>query len=224
MAERIGSWLAAWASAVVERPRLEHEEAAVHVGPGAIAVGFLVEGGDPGAIVTQGEGAEAAGRLHGREGGADTLPAVERDCLGDVQVAHAVAVGEAEALRADIVANPLDAAAGHRLLAGVHQGHAPGLGDGVVHLHTVVAHVEGDIGGVQEVVGEEVLDRIALVAQADDEVLNTVGRVLLHDVPENRLATDLDHRLGLEVRFLADAGAQAAGQDHCFHCCSPCSQ
>jgi hypothetical protein len=92
-----------------------------------------------------------------------------------------------------------------------------------VHVHAVVAHVEGDVGGVQEVVGEEVLDRIALVAKADHEVMNPVGGVLFHDVPKNWLAADLDHRLGLEVRLFADARAQATRQNYCLHRLPSCS-
>jgi hypothetical protein len=47
--------------------------------------------------------------------------------------------------------------------------------------------------------------------------MNTMGRVLLHDVPKNWLATDFDHRLGLEVRLLTDSGAQATSQNNCLH-------
>ena len=50
---------------------------------------------------------------------------------------------------------------------------------------------------MQEVVGEVFLDHVALVAAADHEVIDAVGGVDFHDVPENRLAADLDHRLGL---------------------------
>ena len=62
------------------------------------------------------------------------------------------------------------------VLAGVDQGDAPGVGYGVVDGHAVVGEVEGDVGGVQEVVGEELLDDVALVAEADDEVVDAVGR------------------------------------------------
>jgi len=70
---------------------------------------------------------------------------------------------------------------------------------------------------VQEVVGEVLLYDVALVAAADDEVIDAVVGVHLHDVPEYRTATDLDHRLRLEVRFLRDAGAKATRQDNCLH-------
>ena len=71
-----------------------------------------------------------------------------------------------------------------------------------MHGHLVVVHVEGDVGGVQEVVGEVLLDDVALVAAADDEVVDAVLRVDLEDVPEDGAAADLDHRLGAEARSL----------------------
>ena len=41
--------------------------------------------------------------------------------------------------------------------------------------------------------------------------------VFLHDMPQDRLAADLDHRLGLELGFLRDAGAEAARKQYYLH-------
>src|SRR5208283_3096069 len=76
---------------------------------------------------------------------------------------------------------------------------------------------ERDVRHVKKVVREVLLDDVALVAKADDELRQPVGGVDLHDVPEDRLAPDLDHRLRLEVGLLADAGAEAASENHDFH-------
>jgi hypothetical protein len=72
--------------------------------------------------------------------------------------------------------------------------------------------IHGDIGHVQVVVGEVLLDHVTLEAEADDELVHAEGRVDLHDVPQDRLASDLHHRLGSAVRFFREACAQAAGQ------------
>ena len=88
---------------------------------------------------------------------------------------------------------------------------------GVVERGAVGPRVDRHVGSVEEVVGEILLDHIALVAEADDEILDAVMGVDLHHVPENRHAADLDHRLGPEVRFLRNAGAQAARQNDRFH-------
>ena len=193
----------------------EDEEAAVD--PGAVAVGLFLEASDLVLAVVQIERAEAAWWLGGGEGGEFALFPVEGDQGRDVDVADAIAIGEAKVVAVEIRADALEATAGHGLLAGIHQGHAPGLRMLFMYLHAVGPQVEGDIGHVQEVVGEVFLDHIALVAAADDEVLNAVGGVELHDVPEDRFAPDLDHGLGLEVGFLGKTSAEAAGEDDGFH-------
>ena len=137
---------------------------------------------------------------------------VKADQGADVDIAEAIPVGEAKGvLPGDVIANALEPAAGKGVVAGVNQGHAPGLGVVLMDFHVVGGHVKGNVGHVQEVVGEVFLDDVALVAAVDDEVIHAVGGVELHDVPEDGPTADLDHRLGLEVGFLGDAGAEASG-------------
>ena len=83
-----------------------------------------------------------------------------------------------------------------------------GSGFAMMHVHLVLLHVEGDVGHVQEVVGEVLLDHVALVATADHEIVDAVRRVELHDVPEDRLAADLDHGLRFQMGLLGDPGAR----------------
>ena len=71
-----------------------------------------------------------------------------------------------------------------------------------MNFHRILLHIEGYIGCVEEVVGEVLLDYVTLVATADDEIVDPVGGVGLHNVPEDGLAADLDHRLGLQVGLL----------------------
>src|SRR5207248_2305370 len=79
------------------------------------------------------------------------------------------------------------------------------------------AQVEGHVAHVEVVVGKVLLDHVAAVAEADHELVDPVRRVDLHDVPEQRLRSQLDHRLRLAARLLAQPGAEAAGQDHRLH-------
>jgi len=79
--------------------------------------------------------------------------------------------------------------------------------------------VKGHIAHVQEVVGKIFLDQIAFVAAADYKLVDPMGAVDLQNVPEDRLAADFNHRLRLEVGFFADARAEAAGENYCFHGC-----
>ena len=79
-----------------------------------------------------------------------------------------------------------------------------------VDLHGVLLHIESHIGHVKKVIREVLLDHIPLVAGADDEVADAVGGVDFHDMPENRLASDLDHGLRPRRCLFTDAGAKAA--------------
>ena len=191
----------------------EDEKATIH--PGAIALGFFFKGED--LVAAQVEGPKAPRRLDGGQGGKLAMFPMEGDLGSDIHVAEAVAIGEAKVLAVEIGPNAFQATAGHRLFARVNEGNAPRLGMLFVDLHAVGAQIEGHVGQVQEVVGEVLLDHIALVATADDEVVDAVGRIELHDVPEDRFAADLDHGLGLEVGFFRDTGAETTREDDGFH-------
>src|SRR5206468_3309460 len=54
-------------------------------------------------------------------------------------------------------------------------------------------------------------------AQAQHEVLDAVHRIALHDVPQDRTLPDRHHRLGLELRLLAQTRALSAAQDDRLH-------
>ena len=70
-------------------------------------------------------------------------------------------------------------------------------------------HVAADRVIVQEVP----LDLIAFVAERQHELVEAVLRVVLHDVPQDRAAADLDERLRTEFRVLGQPSAGPAAQD-----------
>ena len=101
-----------------------------------------------------------------------------------VDVAHAVAVGQQERLVADVLLHALDARAGLRMEAGVHPRHAPRLRHVLVYRHAVFRReVKRYVAAVQIVIREILLDHVALVAAADDKIVKTERGVDLHDMP-----------------------------------------
>ena len=64
-------------------------------------------------------------------------------------------------------------------------------------LHAVVCEIEGHVGCVKEIVCKEFLYHILLVSQTDDEIMEAELRVILHNMPQNGLASDFNHGLGL---------------------------
>jgi hypothetical protein len=87
----------------------------------------------------------------------------------------------------------------------------------LVHGHPVAGKVQSDVAHMQEIVGEVLLDEVALVAEAHHEFLHPVRGIQLHDVPQDGPAAYLDHGLGPGHRLFAQPGPEAAGQNHCLH-------
>lgn len=147
---------------------------------------------------------------------------MEVDELVDVDVGHAVTVGDHEAVGIDVAGHALQAAALEGLLAGVAQGHAPVLdlagmgGDGAA------AQVHGEVRVADVVVVEILFDVFALVAQGQDEVLEAEAGIDVHDVPEHGPPADLDHGLGFDDGLFPQPGALAAAHDDDFHTASAC--
>jgi hypothetical protein len=81
----------------------------------------------------------------------------------------------------------------------------------------IVFDIERDVGRSREILLKELLDHLAFVAAADHEFVEAVVRVRLHDVPQDRPAADLDHRLRANARFFRDPRPETASQDHYLH-------
>src|ERR1700677_3355726 len=86
-----------------------------------------------------------------------------------------------------------------------------------MHDAGIVAHIERHIRHMKEIICEIFLDHIALVAEADDEIVDALGAVDLHDMPEDRHSADLGHGLWPGCGLLREAGAEPPRPDHCFH-------
>ena len=105
-----------------------------------------------------------------------------------------------------------------RRLAGVDQVHLPRLDVVVERRDLAVLQRDRHVLADRVVVEEVALDLIALVAERQHELVEAVPRVVLHDVPEDRPAADLDERLRPHLGLLGQARARAAAQNHDRHC------
>lgn len=68
-----------------------------------------------------------------------------------------------------------------------------------------------------EIVGKIFLDDILLVTAADNEFINSVMAVSLHDMPQDGLPSDFNHRFGYQIGGFAQTRAEATGKNHRFH-------
>src|SRR5881409_3309534 len=84
-------------------------------------------------------------------------------------------------------------------------------------LHMSDVTFEGDVGHVKEIVGEVFLDDVTLISAAEHKFVDPVVGKDLHDVPQNRLAADLNHRLWFEMGLFGYAGPHSTGKNNRLH-------
>ncbi len=158
-------------------------------------------------------------RSDSRHRGETTLVSMKANQLVEVDVRDTIAISHHERLTVEVLAHPLQSPCRLRGHAGVHERDSPLVADALQWLDGVVGEVDGDVGSHVERFGEVLLDVLALVSEADDELLMPEVGEVTHDVPQDRPVADLDHRFGPDIGLLADTTAHTARQDHDLHCC-----
>ena len=140
----------------------------------------------------------------------------------NIYVAYTITIGEHEGLVANILLDAFDAGACLSIETCIDQGDLPGLGNVVMYGHSVViGEVEGNIRGVQVIVGKIFFDHVALVAKTDDEFMKTISGIDFHDMPEDGITANFNHWFWSQIGFFADAGTESASQDDYFHRITP---
>lgn len=171
-----------------------------------VGLGLLGESGDA-SVVGDGEHSKARGRLHGSDGCQSTVRAMEFEKLADVDISDAITIGDHERVAINVSLDSLDPAAGHRLLTGIRQCDLEIL---------LVMSVEIVDAGLASQVNREViihgfiiqkilLNHLASIAQAEDEVSVAMVSVEFHDVPDDGLLADQDHGLGAKFCLFSEA-------------------
>src|SRR5690348_4483122 len=142
--------------------------------------------------------------------------------LLQVGVAETVAVvGVEHFLAGNVIAHGPEALADVAPDAGVDHRDAPVLLRIAEDLHFLAEAGNHAVGvGLRLVVQEEILDDVGLVAKAQHEILVTELAVVVHEVPQDRLVTDRDHRLGQALGDIADSRAETSAEKNRLH--RPC--
>ena len=156
---------------------------------------------------------------HGDEESGLPLTLERLDHVVERRVREPVAVGREERrIVTDVGLHQLQPLPDRGVQAGVDESDCPVLDVACEELNVAAAVRENEIVGYRFLVREEVvLDRLAPVAEAEDEFGVPPRGVPLHDVPEDRPSSDGDHRLGNPLGCLAHADTEAAAEDHDLH-------
>ncbi len=136
----------------------------------------------------------------------------------EVNVRHTIAVGGKESILVNVFLDAFNAPPGGRLQSGIGQGDAEIFVVAVVKLDVALSAQHDRKVAVHGFVVEKVpFDDLALVTQAEDEILVPVMGIGFHNVPQDRPATDGDHWFRSELRLVSHAGALAAAENDNFH-------
>ena len=87
------------------------------------------------------------------------------------------------------------APASHRVHSGINERY-PTARNGCGAFRCGFFQIDRDVGRVEEIVGEVLLNQITLLTSTDDKIIDSVMGINLQNVPQNGLATDFYHGLG----------------------------
>ena len=129
----------------------------------------------------------------------------------DVDISHAIPVGQHERISIEIFLHTFDTSAGHGIESCIDQGDFPRFQDIVVHDHLIfLGKIKSDVAVVKIIVCKPFFDHMLFVSTADNKFIKSISRIHFHNMPEDRLLPDLDHRLRLQMALLADTGTKTA--------------
>src|SRR5205823_1114214 len=116
----------------------------------------------------------------------------------NVDAPDTISVGEQEGVVIlEIFADAMNALTRHRICAGIGQRNLPILFrvPGMKFSLWLLSEEQRRVANVPEIIPEVFLNHLTLVAEAEDELFESVMRVRLHDVPQDRPVADRQHRL-----------------------------
>src|SRR5208282_5195554 len=142
---------------------------------------------------------------------------VKSEKFGQIDIGDAIAIGEKKRLVVgQIVSNPLDAAARHCGVSRFNERDSPIFGATPVIVDGAIDDVYSHVAEMQTIIEKIFFDNVTLVAKTNHEIRDAMRRKNLHDMPQNRPSSDLDHRLWLRIRLFRESRTKSPCQNHSF--------
>lgn len=184
---------------VVEYLRPQYKEPPID--PSAIAHKFFTETRYA-LIFVEAEEAKPARRLDSRHRGDFPMGLMVCDQLFKINIGEPIAIGEHKLFVTYILLSPFQSTRRSGLYTCIHKRYPEFFRVGAVHLKTVRQQIDGNIGIVNVIIKEVFLDHVTLIADTDDKIVETLGFVYFHEMPQERLFTNFDHGFGFKIRLL----------------------
>ena len=113
-----------------------------------------------------------------------------------VDVANAIAIGEHKSLTFQPTPETKQPSPCQGMQSGINQIESPFFAFNVFTCDHSPSEVHREISVEVESLQEIILDELTHVAKRNVEIITSIAGVMFHDVPKNRFAADLHHRLG----------------------------
>ena len=192
---------------VVEYCGFEHEESSVD--PALFRLGFLRELDN--LITLHFQMTETSCRPHCRERCQLTVPPVELKQIPEIEIRNSITPGEHEGAFVEVRSQPTNSPSGLSLDTGVDKFYTPVFHGSAAHLDPAGARIYSQVAIEMAVVDHVFLDDFAFVTKRDYEVPHVEVGIMHHDVPQDRLSANLNHRLGTNVGLFSQHGLIGGG-------------
>src|SRR5258706_2964145 len=138
-----------------------------------------------------------------------------------VDVADPVTVCDHEGSLLEPGLQALYAASGECFGPGIHQMNCPVFAFARARLDLSTGKIHGHATAQVVVVQKVALNLFAFITESYEKLIQTVMRVMLHDVPEDGTAANFHHRLWLHFGLFGQARADSTRENHNFHTTLP---
>ena len=137
--------------------------------------------------------------------------------VSNIQIRHAIAIGQQKAFIADVFLNPLDASARLGVQPGIYHGYFPILGMIVKNSSCIVRQIYSHVTVMPEIIGKIFFNDILFVATTDYKFSDAIMAVSFHDMPKDRFPANLYHRLGNQIGGFTQTCTETTGKYYRFH-------
>jgi hypothetical protein len=135
---------------------------------------------------------------------------VNLEQIAQVQVTDPISVREHECFAFQTLFHALDPSASAAFLTRISQVNHPIFTRRVVLIYAAARQVNAEVRTEVGIIHEEAFDNFPAMAEGEIKFFEAIMGTMLHDVPDNGPASDLDHRLGPQFGFLRQASPKAS--------------
>ena len=134
------------------------------------------------------------------------------DEFPNIYIRKTVAVSEKKIIFSDIWLNFFNASTCQSIVACIDDSNFPIFRKIAVNVDFILAlEIESDVAVVKNIISEVIFYDMLFISSANYEILITKVSILFHNMPNDWMPSDFDHRFRNDLRFFTDSSTKTAG-------------